>query len=81
MSYLLRSKPLTKEERRIVLNSLDQFQNIYESDSSAAGMMLIDEVNPDFTIAITDEKIAPELATWTMVASQMLNLDEVITKN
>ena len=81
LAELLRSKPLTKEERRIVLNSLDQFQNIYESDSSAAGMMLIDEVNPDFTIAITDEKIAPELATWTMVASQMLNLDEVITKN
>ena len=81
LAELLRSKPLTKEERRIVLNSLDQFQNIYESDSSAAGMMLIDEVNPDFTIAIKDEKIAPELATWTMVASQMLNLDEVITKN
>ena len=81
LSTLLRSKPLTKAERLIVLNSLDQFQNIYESDAAAANQLLVDEVNPDFSIAIAKPEAAPELAAWTMIANQMLNLDEVITKN
>ena len=81
LATLLRSRPLTKAERLIVLNSLDQFQNIYESDAAAANQLLVDEVNPDFSIAIAKPEAAPELAAWTMIANQMLNLDEVITKN
>lgn len=81
LANLLRSRPLTKAERLIVLNSLDQFQNIYESDATAANQLLVDEVNPDFSIAIAKPEAAPELAAWTMIANQMLNLDEVITKN
>ncbi len=81
LAELLRAKPLTSEERQIVVNSLDQFQNIYESDVEAADKLLIDEVNPTFSLQASEENPSPELATWTMVASQMLNLDEVINKN
>ena len=81
MARLLRGRPLSDDERRIVVNSLDQFQNTYESDQEAAAQLLIDEVNPSFTIDVEDAKRAPELAAWTMVANQMLNLDEVINKN
>lgn len=81
MAELLRSKPFTEDERRIVVNSLDQFRNIYESDEKAANQLLIDEVNPTFSVTPSKEHPAPELAAWTMVANQMLNLDDVITKN
>ncbi|MEM9283167.1 MAG: DUF1553 domain-containing protein [Verrucomicrobiota bacterium] len=81
LAELLRSKPLTREERLVVVNSLDQFRNIYESDGEAAALLLQDETNPHFSIPVTDEKKRPELAAWTMVANQILNLDEVISKN
>ena len=81
MAELLRGKPLTEDERRIVVNSLDQFLNTYGSDQEAAAHLLVDDVNPSFTIEAENEAKAPELAAWTMVANQMLNLDEVITKN
>jgi len=81
MAELLRGRPLSDDERRIVVNSLDQFLNTYESDQAAAAGLLVDEVNPSFTIDVTEAEKAPELAAWTMVANQMLNLDEVINKN
>ncbi|MAS91827.1 MAG: hypothetical protein CMO55_01420 [Verrucomicrobiales bacterium] len=81
MAELLRGKPLTDNERKIVVNSLDQFRNIYESDTAAANELLVDEVNPTFTVKASQEHPAPELAAWTMVANQMLNLDEAINKN
>lgn len=81
MAELLRGKPLTDNERKIVVNSLDQFRNIYESDTAAASELLVDEVNPTFTVKASQEHPAPELAAWTMVANQMLNLDEAINKN
>lgn len=81
MAVLLRGRPLEEEERRVVINSLDQFQNMYGSDRAAAEALLVDEVNDEFTIRIPRPEAAPELAAWTMVANQILNLDEVITKN
>jgi hypothetical protein len=81
MAVLLRGRPLEEEERRVVINSLDQFQNMYGSDRAAAEALLVDEVNDEFTIRIPKPEAAPELAAWTMVANQILNLDEVITKN
>jgi hypothetical protein len=38
-------------------------------------------MNSEFSIPLTDPQRAPELAAWTMVANQMLNLDEAINKN
>jgi hypothetical protein len=81
MAELVRGRPLDEGERRIIVNSLDQFQNIYGSDQTAAAALLVDEVNPEFSIPLTDPQRAPELAAWTMVANQMLNLDEAINKN
>jgi hypothetical protein len=81
MAELVRGRPLDEDERRIIINSLDQFQNIYGSDQTAAAALLVDEVNSEFSIPLPDPQRAPELAAWTMVANQMLNLDEAINKN
>jgi hypothetical protein len=77
----VRGRPLDEGERRIIVNSLDQFQNIYGSDQTAASTLLVDKMNSEFSIPLTDPQRAPELAAWTMVANQMLNLDEAINKN
>jgi hypothetical protein len=81
MAKLLRGRPLTEQERLVVVNSLDQFRNIYDSDPRAAADLLTDEVNETFTIQPTAEFPASEIAAWTMVANQLQNLDEVLNKN
>lgn len=81
MAMLLRGRPLDESERLVVVNSLDQFRNIYDSDPKAAENLLIDEVNDGFSIHPTAGSSAAELAAWTMVANQMQNLDETLNKN
>jgi len=81
MAILLRGRPLNESERLIVVNSLDQFRNIYDSEPKAAEDLLIDEVNDGFSIHPAEGSSAAELAAWTMVANQMQNLDEVLNKN
>ena len=81
MAMHLRGRPLEEEERVVVVNSLDQFLNLYLSDNAAAQALLVDEVNDEFSIPIEKPEQATEIAAWTMVANQMLNLDEVINKN
>lgn len=81
IARLLRGRPLSEEERVVVVNSLDQFRNLYDSDPEAAGKLLVDEVNESFSIKPVGGGSAAELAAWTMVASQILNLDEVLNKN
>lgn len=81
MAMLLRGRPLAERERLVVVNSLDQFRNIYESDPQAAVDLLADEVNDTFTIGATAGFPVPEIAAWTMVANQLQNLDEVLNKN
>jgi mono/diheme cytochrome c family protein len=81
MAKLLRGRPLTEQERLVVVNSLDQFRNIYDSDPRAAADLLVDEVNETFTVRPSAETPAAEIAAWTMVANQLQNLDEVLNKN
>ena len=81
LAELLRSRPLDPDEVQILTNSLDQFRNTYESDPDAAQELLVDEVNNGFSLDKMKEHTAPELAAWTMVASQILNLDESLNKN
>ena len=81
MAMIVRGRPLREEERRVVVNSLDQFANMYGSDAGAAEAVLVDEVNSAFSLHGKTDRKPPEVAAWTMVASQMLNLDEVINKN
>lgn len=81
MALLLRGRPLEERERQVLVNSLDQFYNIYGSDTEAAIALLEDEVNGAFSLRAERPDAAPELAAWIMVANQMLNLDEVLNKN
>ena len=55
--------------------SLVQMQKHYAADPAAAHALIgVGEKKSDASVP------APELAAWTMVASEMLNLDETVTK-
>jgi Protein of unknown function (DUF1553)/Protein of unknown function (DUF1549)/Planctomycete cytochrome C/Concanavalin A-like lectin/glucanases superfamily len=59
----------------VLKGSLDQMQKHYAADPKAANALIgAGEKKSDASIP------APELAAWTMVASEMLNLDETVTK-
>ena len=59
----------------VLEGSLEQMTKHYAADPKAAHDLIgAGEKKSDPSIP------APELAAWTMVASEMLNLDETITK-
>ena len=59
----------------VLENSLAQMQEHYTTDPTAAHALVdVGEKKHDGSIP------EPELAAWTMVASEMLNLDEMVTK-
>jgi hypothetical protein len=59
----------------VLENSLAQMKKHYEADPKAANaLLMVGEKKNAPSIA------APELAAWTMVASEMMNLDETVTK-
>ncbi len=59
----------------VLESSLAKMEKHYEADPKAAHELVeVGEKKPDASIP------APELAAWTMVASEMLNLDETVTK-
>jgi hypothetical protein len=59
----------------VLENSLTEMEKLYTADPKAARRLIsVGEKEKDPSIP------APELAAWTMVASEMLNLDETITK-
>lgn len=69
------NRSLDETEMPIVLESLDDFEATYNDDEEAAAKLIRVGETP------TSESIKPtELAAWTMVASQILNLDETITR-
>jgi hypothetical protein len=75
MSEILLSHDPPQKMAQVLENSLDQMQKHYEADPKAAQQLIaVGEKKRDPSIP------APELAAWTMVASEMLNLDETITK-
>jgi hypothetical protein len=60
---------------QVLENSLAQMEKHYAADPKAAHDLVdVGEKKSDSSIP------APELAAWTMVASEMLNLDETVTK-
>ena len=70
------ARTFSSDEHRLIRRSLTSFENAYRADTKAAEQLIsIGDSKPDPSIA------APELAAWTMVASQVLNFDEAITKN
>ena len=60
---------------QVLDSSLAQMEKHYKADPKAAHALVAEgEKKPDGSIP------EPELAAWTMVASEMLNLDETVTK-
>jgi hypothetical protein len=75
VSLNLLGRTFTPPERAIVRRTLDGALTTYRREPAAAHSLLEVGDSP------TDTKLpAPELAAWTLVASQVMNLDESLTK-
>ncbi len=75
ISRSLLARTLQPDERVIVTRMLDTAAAAYAKNPAAAGEL----------VDVGDSKVAPklkpeELAAWTLVASQIMNLDESLTK-
>jgi hypothetical protein len=69
------SRPLVDNEQVALLKTLEKFHTHFSTDKAAAQAVLTVGDSP------ADPALNPvELAEWTMVASQFLNLDEFLTK-
>jgi hypothetical protein len=75
MSEILLSRDPSPKMQAVLTNSLAEMRRHYAADPKAAHAMVSEgETKPDAEVP------EPELAAWTMVASEMLNLDETLTK-
>jgi hypothetical protein len=69
------ARPLAPREAGVLGRTLETFQTKFARDADAVKALLAVGESK------TDESLAPaEIAAWTMVASQFLNLDEFLTK-
>jgi hypothetical protein len=75
LSEILLSRDPRPQMTTVLEASLDDMEKHYAADPQAARALISEgESKRDTSIP------APELAAWTMVASEMLNLDETVTK-
>jgi hypothetical protein len=75
MSLRLLGRTFNRAERGVVKRTLDDALATYRRDAGAAKALLdVGESPVDATLP------QPELAAWTIVASQVMNLDEALTK-
>ncbi len=75
MAERLLARPLRKEERKVVESSLGDLLNHYrDSERDAADLLTVGESKADAKLD------APTLAAYTMVANEMMNLDETLNK-
>jgi hypothetical protein len=75
MSRLTLSRGLEPAEKAVFMKSCDQFRAYYSRNPGPALQVLKVGESP------VDATLPPaELASWTVVASQFLNLDEFLTK-
>jgi hypothetical protein len=75
MSTRLLARPLSLKEKRIARSSFDKYRSYYEAHASEATEFLNQGARkPDPALPL------PDYAAMTMLASQMLNLDEVLNK-
>jgi hypothetical protein len=75
MAERLLARPLTAEERKIVSTNASDLLVHYEADpTETAKLLAVGESQ-------TDENVNwPKLAAYTMVANELMNLDEVLNK-
>src|SRR5262249_59989987 len=75
MAERLLTRPLKARERAIVTRTLQQMLFFYQQHPDAAGQLIATgESKPSAALPAT------QLAAMTMVANQLLNLDEVLCK-
>jgi len=75
MAQRLLCRSLTTEEKAIVRQTLDEMKAFYEQQPEAAKEFIrVGESKP------SDNLPAPRLAAMTMVANQLMNLDETLNK-
>lgn len=75
LSNILLARDPSPKTTAVLMASLDKMEKHYATDTKAATQLVsVGEMKRDTSIP------APELAAWTMVASEMLNLDETLTK-
>ena len=75
MAERLLARSLTGKEKKIVAASADDLLAQYKADPKAAAQLLaVGEMKPDAKIEPT------KLAAYTMVANELMNLDEVLNK-
>lgn len=75
MARHLLARPLRTEEMAIVRKSLTKLEGFYKLHTKEAGELITEgESKPD--AALQPE----QLAAWTMLANQLMNLDEVLNK-
>ena len=75
MAKRLLARPLRPEETRIVGASLDELLSHYRAHpEDAAKLLAVGESKADPALD------APTLAAWTMLANELMNLDEVLNK-
>jgi hypothetical protein len=75
MAESVLSRPLTSKELSIVKGTLKEMQSFYSAQPEAAKELLtVGESKP------SDQIPAPQLAAMTMVANQLMNLDEALNK-
>ncbi len=71
----LLSRPMTAAELKVVQASLDQLLGFYKGHADDAKQLLaVGEAKPDATVE------AVQLAAWTMLTNELMNLDEVLNK-
>jgi hypothetical protein len=74
LSLRLVGRTLAAPERAVVRHTLEVARKSYELDPTSAGALLAVGATP------VDRSLpAPDLAAWTVVASQLMNLDESLT--
>ena len=75
VTYRILSRDLTDGERTTVFRTLGTFLTKYQADpAAAAALIAVGESKPDPAIA------PAELAAWTLAVSQVMNMDEALTK-
>jgi hypothetical protein len=75
MAERLMARPLRLEEKKIVESSLGDLLTQYQnSPDAAADLLVVGESKADAKLD------PPTLAAYTMVANELMNLDEVLNK-
>ena len=69
------ARSLTPAELTIVRGTLEKFEQHYTQSADDAGKLVADGESKN------DDKVpVPQLAAWTMVTNELMNLDEVLNK-